>query len=32
MSYIVPVHRPTSTRHAIKLSFVQPDEDALVVA
>ena len=32
MSYIVPVHRPTSVRHAIKLSFLQPDEEALVVA
>lgn len=32
MAYLAPIHRPTSVRHAIKLQFLQPDEDCLVVA
>ena len=32
MSYIVPIHRPTAVRKALKLSFLSPNEDTLVVA
>jgi DNA damage-binding protein 1 len=32
MAYLAPIHRPTSVRHAIKLQFLQPDEDCLAVA
>ena len=32
MAYLAPIHRPTSVRHAIKLQFLTPDEDCLVVA
>ncbi|KAF2473956.1 uncharacterized protein BDR25DRAFT_257002 [Lindgomyces ingoldianus] len=32
MAYIAPIHRPSSVRHAIKLNFLAPDEDCLVVA
>jgi DNA damage-binding protein 1 len=32
MSYVVPIHRPSGVRHAIKLNFLQPDVDTLVVA
>ncbi|KAF2199118.1 DNA damage-binding protein 1 [Delitschia confertaspora ATCC 74209] len=32
MAYIAPIHRPSSIRHAIKLNFLAPDEDCLVVA
>ncbi|KAI1579708.1 MMS1-N multi-domain protein [Pyrenophora tritici-repentis] len=32
MAYIAPIHRPSSVRHALKLSFLSPDEDCLVVA
>ncbi|KAH7398342.1 mono-functional DNA-alkylating methyl methanesulfonate N-term-domain-containing protein [Pyrenochaeta sp. MPI-SDFR-AT-0127] len=32
MAYIAPIHRPSSVRHALKLSFLAPDEDCLVVA
>jgi hypothetical protein len=32
MAYLVPIHGPTSVRHAIKLKFLDPKEDCLVVA
>ncbi|KAF2258489.1 hypothetical protein CC78DRAFT_537717 [Lojkania enalia] len=32
MAYIAPIHRPSSVRHALKLNFLAPDEDCLVVA
>jgi len=32
MAYIAPIHRPSSIRHALKLSFLAPNEDCLVVA
>jgi DNA damage-binding protein 1 len=32
MAYIAPIHRPSSVRHALKLSFLAVDEDTLVVA
>jgi hypothetical protein len=32
MSYIVPIHRPTAVRKALKLSFTGPEDDTLVVA
>ncbi|KAF1839487.1 hypothetical protein BDW02DRAFT_564028 [Decorospora gaudefroyi] len=32
MAYLAPIHRPSSVRHALKLSFLAPDEDCLVVA
>lgn len=32
MSYIAPIHRPSSVRHAIKLSFTAPDAEDLIVA
>ncbi|KAL2444016.1 DNA damage-binding protein 1a [Exophiala dermatitidis] len=32
MSYIVPIHRPSGVRHAIKLNFLDPNSDTLVVA
>jgi hypothetical protein len=32
MSYIVPIHQPSSVRNAIKLNFVESDVDTLVVA
>ncbi|RMZ90486.1 hypothetical protein DV736_g2266, partial [Chaetothyriales sp. CBS 134916] len=32
MSYIVPVHRPSGVRHALKLHFLSPAHDTLVVA
>ena len=32
MAYLAPIHRPTSVRHAIKLQFLAPNEDCLVVA
>lgn len=32
MAYIAPIHRPSSIRHALKLSFLAPDEDCLVIA
>lgn len=32
MSYIVPIHCPTSIRHAVKLQFLEPGEDSLIVA
>ncbi|RMZ82414.1 hypothetical protein DV737_g2117, partial [Chaetothyriales sp. CBS 132003] len=32
MSYVVPVHRPSGVRHALKLHFLSPTHDTLVVA
>lgn len=32
MAYIAPIHRPSSVRHAIYLSFLSPDSADLVVA
>ena len=32
MAYLAPIHRPSSVRHALKLSFLAPDSDDLVVA
>ncbi|KAH9881948.1 hypothetical protein J1614_001119 [Plenodomus biglobosus] len=32
MAYIVPIHRPSSVRHALKLNFLSADDDCLVVA
>ncbi|EXJ94392.1 hypothetical protein A1O1_02786 [Capronia coronata CBS 617.96] len=32
MSYIVPIHRPSGVRHAIKLNFLDPNSDTLIVA
>lgn len=32
MAYIAPIHRPSSVRHALRLSFLAPDSDDLVIA
>ncbi|KAL5352125.1 hypothetical protein ACLOAV_002070 [Pseudogymnoascus australis] len=32
MSYIVPIHRPSSVRHALSLNLLDPDSTCLVVA
>ncbi|KAF2273015.1 DNA damage-binding protein 1 [Westerdykella ornata] len=32
MAYIAPIHRPSSIRHALKLNFLSPDDECLVVA
>ncbi|KAJ5638617.1 hypothetical protein N7528_001007 [Penicillium herquei] len=32
MSYVVPIHRASGIRHAVKLNFISPEEDSLVVA
>ncbi|KAL1867769.1 hypothetical protein Plec18167_008513 [Paecilomyces lecythidis] len=32
MAYVVPVHRASSIRHAVKLQFLKPEEECLVVA
>ncbi|RMD43799.1 hypothetical protein DV735_g1361, partial [Chaetothyriales sp. CBS 134920] len=32
MSYVVPVHRPSGVRHALKLRFLSSTQDTLVVA
>ncbi|KAK5121541.1 hypothetical protein LTR85_005375 [Meristemomyces frigidus] len=32
MAYLAPIHRPSSVRHAIKLSFLAPDSEDLIVA
>ncbi|KIW34424.1 uncharacterized protein PV07_01202 [Cladophialophora immunda] len=32
MSYIVPIHPPSGVRHAIKLNFLEPTTDTLIVA
>lgn len=32
MAYLAPIHRPSSVRHAIKLNFLTPDDESLIVA
>ncbi|KAK0636717.1 mono-functional DNA-alkylating methyl methanesulfonate N-term-domain-containing protein [Bombardia bombarda] len=32
MSYIAPIHRPTSVRHALRTNLLSPDEETLVLA
>jgi DNA damage-binding protein 1 len=32
MAYVVPIHKASSIRHALKLHFMKPEEDSLVVA
>lgn len=32
MSYIVPIHRPSGVRHALKLNFLSPVEEAVIIA
>ncbi|KAA6409312.1 MAG: hypothetical protein FRX48_06865 [Lasallia pustulata] len=32
MAYLAPIHRPTSIRHALKINFLSPDEECLIVA
>ncbi|KAH9827944.1 DNA damage-binding protein 1 [Teratosphaeria destructans] len=32
MAYLAPIHRPSSVRHAIKLNFLAPGSDDLIVA
>lgn len=32
MAYVAPIHRPSSVKHAIKLSFLAPDSQDLIVA
>ncbi|KAK5331714.1 hypothetical protein LTR93_000719 [Exophiala xenobiotica] len=32
MSYVVPIHRPSGVRLAVKLNFLDPDVDTLIVA
>ncbi|KAI9736439.1 MAG: hypothetical protein M1818_006173 [Claussenomyces sp. TS43310] len=32
MAYVVPIHRPSSARHAIKLNLLDAEEECLVVA
>ncbi|KAJ5102357.1 Cleavage/polyadenylation specificity factor A [Penicillium alfredii] len=32
MAYVVPIHRASSIRHAVKLNFMKPEEDCLVAA
>lgn len=32
MAYVVPIHRASSIRHALKLQFLKPEEESLVVA
>ncbi|PGH18407.1 hypothetical protein AJ79_00476 [Helicocarpus griseus UAMH5409] len=32
MAYVVPIHHASSIRHALKLQFLRPEEDCLVVA
>ena len=32
MAYVVPIHRPGSVRHAIKLEFLEPGRQCLVIA
>ncbi|KAK2776721.1 hypothetical protein FQN52_003288 [Onygenales sp. PD_12] len=32
MAYVVPIHNASSVRHALKLQFLRPEEDCLVVA
>ncbi|KAK5987970.1 DNA damage-binding 1-like protein [Cladobotryum mycophilum] len=32
MSYIAPIHKPTSVRHALRIRFLSPDTEDLVIA
>ena len=32
MAYIAPIHRASSVRHALKLNFLDPEEECLVIA
>ncbi|GAB7346751.1 hypothetical protein MBLNU459_g1856t3 [Dothideomycetes sp. NU459] len=32
MAYLASIHRPSSVRHALKLKFLDPQEDTLVIA
>lgn len=32
MSYIIPIHKPSSVRHALKLRLLNADEDCIVLA
>lgn len=32
MAYLAPIHRPSSVRHALKVQFLTPNEDCLVIA
>ncbi|KAF2721594.1 hypothetical protein K431DRAFT_284744 [Polychaeton citri CBS 116435] len=32
MAYLAPIHRPSSIRHAIRISFLTPDSEDLIVA
>lgn len=32
MAYLAPIHRPTSVRHALKLSLLAPEEECLALA
>ncbi|PHH87622.1 hypothetical protein CDD83_8619 [Cordyceps sp. RAO-2017] len=32
MAYVAPVHKPTSVRHALRIRFLSPDHDDLVLA
>ncbi|ODA77921.1 hypothetical protein RJ55_06524 [Drechmeria coniospora] len=32
MAYVAPVHKPTSIRHALRIRFLSPDHEDLVVA
>ncbi|KAJ5647867.1 hypothetical protein N7490_004239 [Penicillium lividum] len=32
MAYVVPIHRASGIRHAVKLNFISPEEDCLVAA
>lgn len=32
MAYLAPIHRPSSVRHALKISFLSPESDDLIVA
>ena len=32
MAYLAPIHRPSGARHALKLTFLTPEEESLVVA
>lgn len=32
MAYVVPIHKASSVRHALKLQFLNPEEESLVVA
>jgi len=32
MAYLASIHRPSSVRHALKLKFLHPEDETLVVA